>query len=175
MDRCVDPRNYSATDTLRDGTPITVRSIGTQDAKSVLEAFGKLDSDSVYKRFFTFKKTLSDSEVRQLTEVDPNRVAALVATQGSELIGGARYIIDAQRNSAELAFVTGADHCRLGIASMLLRHLIVLARRQRLEALEAEVLAENGAMLTVFRRSGLPMQTQIAGNTVHVTLKLAQA
>jgi hypothetical protein len=37
---------------------------------SILEAFGKLDTDSIYRRFFSPKRELSASELKQLTAVD---------------------------------------------------------------------------------------------------------
>jgi RimJ/RimL family protein N-acetyltransferase len=168
-----DVRNYSAVDVLRDGTPVTVRAIGKEDAKSILAAFEALDPESIYTRFFTFKKSLSDTEVRQLTEVDANRVAALVVTAGDRLIAGGRYVTDDRQKSAELAFLTGSAFRGRGLASLLLKHLIHIAREQRVELFEADVLAQNSAMLGVFRRCGLPMQTQTSGDVVHVKLSLS--
>jgi RimJ/RimL family protein N-acetyltransferase len=168
-----DVRNYSAVDVLRDGTPVTVRAIGKEDAKSVLTAFEELDPESIYTRFFTFKKSLSDTEVRQLTEVDANRVAALVVTAGGKLIAGGRYVTDDRKKSAELAFLTGSGFRGRGLASLLLKHLIHIAREQRVELFEADVLAQNSAMLGVFRRCGLSMQTKTAGDVVHVKLSLS--
>lgn len=165
----IDVRNYAAADALRDGTPVTVRA---EDGETVLSAFEKLDPESVYTRFFTYKKSLSDAEVRQLTEIDPNHVAALVVTDGGKLIGGGRYIADDQHKSAELAFLTGPDYRGRGLASLLLKHLQRIGREQGIEKFEAEVLTQNAAMLAVFRRSGLPMQTQIEGNVTHVKLSL---
>jgi RimJ/RimL family protein N-acetyltransferase len=165
--------NYSAVDVLKDGTPVTVRAIGKEDAESVIAAFEELDSESIYTRFFTFKKSLSDAEVRQITEVDTDRVAALVVTAGDTLIAGGRYVTDDRRKSAELAFLTGSAFRGRGLASLLLKHLIHIAREQRVELFEADVLTQNSAMLGVFRRCGLPMQTQTAGNVVHVKLSLS--
>jgi RimJ/RimL family protein N-acetyltransferase len=173
-----DPRNYLVRETLKDGTEVNVRAIRADDGPRILDAFNTLDRESIYRRFFSPKKGLSDAELTQLTEVDFSQVSALVVTtqcDGVEtLLGGGRYAAEAgdRPQSAELAFLTGGVYRGKGIASLLLRHLTLLARETGLSRFEADVLAENQSMLNVFRRSGLPMTQQREGNVVHVTLAL---
>jgi RimJ/RimL family protein N-acetyltransferase len=170
--------NYSALETLKDGTEVTVRAIRPEDGPAILEAFRALDAESIYRRFFSPKKELSDAELKQLTGVDFHSVMALVVTaleDGAEnLLGGGRLATAGgdQPQSAELAFLTAGAQRGRGIASLLLRHLTRLGREAGLSRLEAEVLAENQAMLNVFRRSGLPFAQRREGNVVHVTLAL---
>ena len=170
------PRSYEAADRLKDGTPVVVRAIHPEDAAGVLAAFKSLDPQSVYTRFFTFKKGLSDAELAQITDVDFDRVVALVVTTpiGDEekLIGGGRYFSDIASASAELAFMTADDFHGRGIASLILKHLIRIGREQGVQRFEADVLAQNHAMLAVFRRSGMPMKERPDGSVVHVTLSL---
>jgi len=172
----IDARNYIAADTLKDGTPLTIRAIGKDDRNGVLAAFKNLDRESVYTRFFTYKRGLTETELRQLTEVDPDRVVALVVTtpigDGEKLIGGGRYYSDVARQSAELAFLTDDAYHGRGIASLVLEHLAVIGRERGIILFEADVLAENRAMLAVFRRSGLPMKKRTEGNVIHVKLSL---
>jgi RimJ/RimL family protein N-acetyltransferase len=56
---------------------------------------------------------------------------------------------------------------------MLLKHLVLIARAQGLPRLEADVLAQNRAMLRVFERSGMPMELGRDSNVVHICLRLA--
>jgi RimJ/RimL family protein N-acetyltransferase len=173
----MDARSYSADDTLKDGTPVTVRAIRREDAGTILQAFRGLDRESVYRRFFSPKKDLSSAELVQLTDVDFNRVVALVVTKadqnGEVLIGGGRYAVeDPASRAAEIAFMTGAAHRGLGIASLILKHLVRIARDAGISRFDGEVLAENQPMLAVFRRSGLPMSMARDGSTLHVTLSL---
>jgi RimJ/RimL family protein N-acetyltransferase len=174
----VDFSNYLARETLKDGTEVTVRAIRPGDGPAILEAFRALDAESIYRRFFSPKKELSDAELKQLTDVDFQNVMALVVTaqkDGTEiLLGGGRLATEGgdEPQSAELAFLTAGAQRGRGIASLLLRHLTRLGREAGLSRLEAEVLAENQAMLNVFRRSGLPLAQRREGNVVHVTLAL---
>lgn len=116
-------------------------------------------------------------ELHDLTEVDPDRVVALVVTtrigDGETLIGGGRYYSDAAHQRAELAFMTADAHRGRGIAGLVLQHLIRIGRENGVLAFEADVLAQNQAMLAVFRRSGLPMEKRAEGNVIYVKLSLA--
>jgi RimJ/RimL family protein N-acetyltransferase len=172
------PRDYLAQETLSDGTKVTVRAIRPEDAPSLLDAFGKLDQEGIYRRFFSPKKELSATELKQLTRVDFSRVVALVATMEADaaetLMAGGRYAADTGNppQGAELAFLTAESYRGRGIAGLLLRHLALLAREAGLSRLEADVLAENQPMLNVFRRSGLQMAQRREGDVVHITLSL---
>ena len=77
----IDTRTYSAPDKLKDGTPVTVRAIRAGDRDAIAAAFAELDRDSVYTRFFSYKKQLTEAELRQLTEVDFEHVVALVVVE----------------------------------------------------------------------------------------------
>jgi RimJ/RimL family protein N-acetyltransferase len=173
----MDARDYRQSETLKDGTPVTVRSIRAEDGESVLDAFHGMDKESVYRRFFSPKKELSPKELEQLTDVDFNNVVALVLTktsaEGEILIGGGRYAMEGpDATEAEIAFMTNGNYRGLGIASLVLKHLVQIAREAGLMRFEAEVLAENQPMIAVFRRSGLPMRLKRDGGTFHVTLSL---
>ena len=159
----MDPRHYMASETLKDGTRVTIRAIRLDDADALLKAFNNLDRESVYRRFFSPKKELTDAELAQLTDVDFSRVVALLVTkqagEGEVLMGGGRYATDNPGSRrAEIAFMTEGNHRGLGIASHILRHLVRIAQDAGVAHFEADVLAENEPMLAVFRRSGLPMQ-----------------
>jgi RimJ/RimL family protein N-acetyltransferase len=91
------------------------------------------------------------------------------------IIGAGRYVaFDAPGNlrRAEVAFTVEEDYQGQGIASRLLRHLVRIARQKGVSQFEAEVLAENKAMLAVFERSGLPLRKKFEGGTMHITLSL---
>lgn len=176
----IDARNYTASETLRDGAPVTVRAIRRDDGSGILAAFDRLDRESVYTRFFTYKKELSDADLKGLTDVDFDHVVALVVTADAgdieTLIGGGRYCSEAPlrgAQSAELAFITANDYHGRGVSGLILKHLVLIGRAQGVLRFEADVLAQNQAMLAVFRHSGLALKQQREGNVVHVLLPLA--
>jgi GNAT superfamily N-acetyltransferase len=173
----MDRRRYAASETLKDGTAVIVRAIRRADASNVLKAFHHLDRESVYRRFFSPKKELTAADLEQITDVDFGRIVGLVVvketSEGEVLIGGGRYAVGNPSSfGAEIAFVTAGDYRGLGVASLILRHLVLIARDAGLSNFEADVLADNPSMLAVFRKSGLPMQLRRDGSVLHVTLSL---
>jgi RimJ/RimL family protein N-acetyltransferase len=181
MQDMIDPTNYKTLATLKNKTPALVRSIRPDDKDKIVEAFNKLDPESIYTRFFYHKKALTDEELKRITEVDFENVVALIMTIGEgeneTIIGAGRYVVideSASLRSAEVAFTVEEDYHRQGIARTLLRHLADIAREKGLSCLVAEVLPENKGMLTVFSRSGLLMKTQHEGDVVHVTMSLTE-
>lgn len=174
----VDHRHYRVGETLNDGTEVIIRAIRVSDGPAILAAFGQLDRESIYRRFFSPKKELSDAELRRLTDIDFPQVTALVVTTecaGSEaLVGGGRYAVEAgdDPKSAELAFLTSTNYRGRGVASLILRHLASLAKEAGISRFEADVLAENRSMLNVLQRCGSAMTQRHEGNVVHVTLEL---
>ena len=172
---------YHAEDRLRDGRCVWLRAMQPSDRDLLREGLHHLSAESAYRRFFSPKRELSDGELDYLTQIDFVNHVALVALvddgSGPLLVGTARYIVEhpeARPKSAEVAFVVGDAHQRLGIGAVLLRHLAAIARANGLRALHALVLAENRPMMSVFRNSGLPMMTTRAEPGVYeVSLKLA--
>jgi len=172
-------KNYRVTEQLRDQRLITARAIRPDDKGLLLEAFKEFDEESIYTRFFGPKKELTEKELAWATEVDFSRNVALVVCiqQGDRerIIGGGRYLGTAGSDlptSAEIAFMVEEDYHGLGIASIVLKHLVLIGRQQGVSCFEAEVLPQNKAMLKVFQRSGLPVTTVPSGDSVHVTMRV---
>jgi RimJ/RimL family protein N-acetyltransferase len=168
-------RDYSVSELLRDGRSIEIRALRPEDRAGLLDAVGRTSKESLYRRFFTFKRGFTDREIDFYIHVDFLNHVALVAVLEEDgrpvIVGGARYIV-AQPGQAEIAFVVDDLHQAQGIGAALMRHLASLARQAGLKELEAEVLPENMAMLKVFERSGLTAETRREQGIVHVVLQL---
>ena len=174
------PRDFSRRFVLRNGTPVLIRAIRPDDADRVRVAFHKLDAESVYTRFFSHKKELSTEELDRLGGADFVHAVVLVAAIGSgadeSLIGGGSYYVRDAADSApqaEIAFTVEEDYRGQGLSRQLLALMAEIARGQGIARFEAEVLAGNAAMLSVFQHSGLPMTTTHEDGVVHVVLDLA--
>jgi RimJ/RimL family protein N-acetyltransferase len=173
--------SFPLTERLRDGRSVTIRPLRADDRERIANAVRHLDRGSIYTRLFSYRTELTDTGLDRIMRVDPERDAMLVATTGSgtdeALIASGRFIgsDDSGARTAEIAFVVEEDYKGQGLAGRLLKYLAAIARDRGLQALTAEVLAENKAMLAVFAKSGLPMRTRREGGVVHVTLSLAGA
>ena len=51
----IDAHRYAVRETLRDGTPMTIRAARPDDRQLIARAFSGLDRESVYTRFFAYK------------------------------------------------------------------------------------------------------------------------
>lgn len=153
---------------------ITIRAVRPDDKERIVKAFRALDRRSVYLRFFSYRRDLSEQELRRVTECDGVREAVLVATVGGgdeeTIVGLGGYV--RSRAAADIAFAVEEDFQRRGVASRLLQQLADIARANGITRFEADVLTENTPMLAVFRRSGLPMRAGQAEGVVHATLSL---
>ncbi len=165
---------------LRDGTPVLIRAARADDRERLVAAFQGLDPQSIYTRYFSFKKELSEAELGRLGAADFERNVLLVVTLGSgadeTMIAGASYVVldpSAPTRTAELAFTVEEDYQRQGLASKLLATITDIARSRGIGRCVADVLAGNRGMLSVFQRSGLPMTTSRDGGVVHIALDLA--
>jgi RimJ/RimL family protein N-acetyltransferase len=179
-DDASDDHRFSQTSALRDGTPVTIRVMRPDDRERIVAAFAKLDSSTIYTRFFSFRKELPATALERIAAIDFVNLAGLVATIGSgeqeTVIGSATYVgVPAPdgAKAAEVAFTVEEDYQRQGLAGQLLAALTALARRHGIDRFEAEVLAGNAPMLAVFQRSGAPVRRRNEGGVVHVTLDLA--
>jgi GNAT superfamily N-acetyltransferase len=172
----LDLANYSAVEALKDGRTAEIRAFRERDRLELESAVGRASMQSLYRRFFTVKRSFSEKEREFFLKVDfANHVALMAwaadATQKQVLVGGGRYVV-VQPGQAEVAFMVLDQHQGQGVGSMLMRHLAIIARAAGLRELIADVLPENVSMLKVFKKSGLSMTTTRDRDVIRVTLSL---
>ena len=171
----LDARNYLASETLRNGLAIRIRALRPDDGERIVEAFNKLEPETIYTRFFRYKKDVSEADLKMIREMDFEHRVALVATlieNGREIVIASSSYSVYKDSTAELAFVVEEDYQGLGIARRLLRHLGIIAREQGITTFTAEVLFQNVAMLKVFKASGWPMTSTTEDGSVLISLAL---
>jgi len=162
---------------LRDGGSIHIRPIRPDDKAQLRDHFSRMSARSVYFRFFRAKKRLTDAELAEFTELDFRQRVGLVATQRQDgvetFIGVGRYAMlpgaPGEPRRAEVAFAVADAHQRRGVASILLEQLAELARSDGVEELEADVLGENNAMLSLFRASGYHVTRALQDGVFHLS------
>lgn len=173
----MDPRNYAVDETLRDGDRLRIRAIRPDDKQHLVDLFRRLSQRSVRFRFLGSKKRISDWELRSFTEIDFVCHVALVVTQclqgQGQFLGVGRYILSEPAGpapTAEVAFAVADEHQGRGIGSILLRHLVVIARARGVSEFEALVHPENRQMLRVFAHSGLPVRRSMEPGVLRVSI-----
>jgi acyl-CoA synthetase (NDP forming)/GNAT superfamily N-acetyltransferase len=131
-----------------------------------------MSPDNIYLRFFSMSPAAAELESKRVTREPGPDHEALLAWLGSRLVGIASYEATGKPGIAEIAFAVPDDMHQRGIATLLLEHLVSLARQRGLRAFTAETLADNEAMLRVFAAAGLPAQRSRSGGVIELTFPL---
>jgi len=166
----------SVVERLRDGSGIEFFFNRYADHQEILEAIGRTSVESLQRRFFVPKLHFSDKELDFFINVDFKDHVALVAELDENgrrvIVGGGRYIM-VQPAQAEMAFTVIDAYQGKGIGSVLMGHLIAIARDGGLKELIAEVLPENAPMLKLFSRFGFRTVASEDLQVKHLALQLA--
>jgi GNAT superfamily N-acetyltransferase len=163
---------------LRDGREVTVRAVVEADAPEIVQAFARLSDDSRYLRFMQHTNQLADALVQRGVHPVPGLDAVFVATipaaDGIDIVGAAQYVRARGPDSATCEFaVTVADDWRgCGLASTLLRRLILRARRDGYATMEGWVVAGNAPMLELARKLRFTTE-RIPGDATTVRIQRA--
>ena len=175
---------------LSDGRTAHLRAIRSDDGPA-LRSFGeKLSRQTVYFRFFSPRRRISDTEITHFVTVDYQDRLALVATIEEELVAVARYDVSVQPaggavpeaggtepvhevKEAEVAFVVRDDHQGRGLGTVMLEHLASAAVARGIGRFVADTLPENYRMIGVFRAAGFEEHARLDSGVVRVTMELA--
>jgi acyl-CoA synthetase (NDP forming)/RimJ/RimL family protein N-acetyltransferase len=158
---------------LTDGGTVEIRHARPQDARAVQAMHAAMSADNFYLRFFSLSPRSAETEARRVCREPGPDHAALLAWLGSRLAGVASYELAGQ-DTAEVAFAVPDDLHGKGIATLLLEHLVSIARERGLHAFTAETLADNTAMLAVFSGAGLPVRRRSSDGIVELTFPLPE-
>ena len=141
-----------------NGTAVRVRPMRRDDAALEAGFVRRLSEESRYERFMAVVRELSPAKLDYLTDVDQSRHVALVATverdDATAIVGVVRYIVDAAGTGCEFAATVDDAWHGTGLAAILMRALIAVARARGLSTMEGVVLSTNRRMLAFARQLG---------------------
>ena len=158
---------------LADGRTVEIRPSVAADFDDVKTMHEAMSPDNAYLRFFSISRMAAEQEARRVTRAPGPDHAALLALYDGQVVGVASYEVDRRDGkTAEVAFAVSDTMHHRGIATLLLEHLVSLARARQLEALTAETLQENTGMLRVFSDAGLPVVSKREEGVVSITIPL---
>jgi acetyltransferase len=162
--------------TLAEGTMLTLRPIGPEDAEMEQAFVRGLSSESKYFRFMAELRELSPEMLEHFTNPDPTREAALIVTVpadgGEEEIAVGRYAVNPDSESCEFAIVVADAWQAHGIATHLMRALMKHAAGRGLKRMEGFVLASNSKMLEFVRFLGFDARSSAKGPQIKIVSRL---
>ena len=159
---------------LADGRTVEIRPAAPADYAAVKAMHEAMSPNNAYLRFFSLSRLAAEQEARRVTREPGPHHAALLAVFDGQVAGVASFEkARTDGRTAEVAFAVADTMHHRGIATLLLEHLVSLARARQLEALTAETLQENTGMLRVFSDAGLPVVSKREGGVVDITIPLS--
>ena len=162
--------SYEETVQLSDGQRILLRPVRPADKQMLLDGFEHLSPESRYARFMAPKSTLTERELRYLTEVDGIDHFAIGAIRKHlvskpEGVGSARFVrLSDQPDTAEPAVTVLDDFHGKGLGAILLQRLIEAAWERDVRWFCTELLADNTASRRMIESLSPDVQFRHAGD-----------
>jgi len=142
----------------QEGLRLFVRPVRPEDAPIFQLFFKVLSPTTIYYRFFSPIKELSQEMLARFTQIDYDREIALVAlddaSEAERMLGVARIIGDPDGKEGEFAVVVGDSWHGKGVGSTLLQHCLSIAERRGFRRVRGIVLPENQSMLALGKKLG---------------------
>ena len=148
------PKAWEIDAVLADGGAVSIRPIRPSDAAAHRRFIEGLSAETMYSRFFSHRRELSDAETERFVTVDFSDRMAFVAQLRDDIVAVGRYDRMATTDQAEVAFLVADAQQGRGLGTILLEYLAAYARDHGITRFVADTLAGNARMLDVFRNAG---------------------
>ncbi len=168
------PIQYIREAQLKDGTAVTIRPISPEDEPAMVSFHEGLSERSVYFRYFhmlNLAQRVAHERLTRICFIDYDREIALVAERKDPTTGEGRIIavgrvtrIHATRD-AEFAVLVTDDFQGRGLGTMLIGHLLEIAKAEGVATVVGDMLSENREMQRICEHYGFKVtyddQTQM--------------
>ncbi|MBS9376446.1 GNAT family N-acetyltransferase [Rhodococcus sp. B50] len=159
---------------LRDGRSVLVRRLTPGDLELVVDFSHRLSRRTISMRMLGPVVQLNRAGLARFMNFDPATQLALVAVHEDRAVGVADFArVDGHPERAEVTFTIADEYQSLGLGGLLLEHIAVAARDYGIEVLEADVLAENLAMVRTLENSGYAVEFGPPGSVLHADIAIA--
>jgi len=167
---CPYPNHLEEIISTKGVSKIFIRPIKPEDAPLMVDLFSILTEQTIYYRFLSPIKHLSQKMLTLFTQIDYDRDMALVALDQTcpddKMLGVARLVSDPAGKEAEFAVLIGDAWQGKGIGGALMQRIIDIARDRSIHGLWGIVLAENTTMLKLARKMGF-LISKVAGESYY--------
>jgi acyl-CoA hydrolase/RimJ/RimL family protein N-acetyltransferase len=158
----------------KGGQEIRFRPIRPSDEEEMRRLFYRFSDEAVYYRYFSSLKAMPHARMQTYVNVDWSNVMSIVGVVGKPgegaIVAEARYLLDADGQWAEIAFIVDASYQNIGISTYVFNLLVKMAKERGLKGFWADVLLSNIAMMKVFYKSGLSILKHMESGVYHVTI-----
>ena len=175
------PLQFLWQEQIKDGSTVNIRPIRPEDEPLVVEFHKHLSEQSVYFRYFRvmdYRQRVAHERLTRICFIDYDREIALVAErkrpdgEGSEILGIGRLVKSFGDREGEFAVLI-ADHAqRMGLGTLLLKHIVDLGRAEKLNRVVGSILTENLGMLKVSERLGFKISSHLGDDTATAVFEI---
>jgi GNAT superfamily N-acetyltransferase len=146
------------TETLQDGSRVIIRVLHKEDAALERDFIGRLSPESRRMRFLGGVSESNDVMIHELTDLDYGHEMAFVAlvreAGKTREIGVSRYNLAPDGKSCECAVTVSDEWQGKGLGTLLMRHLIEIARQRGIRSMFSIDSANNSRMRELARDLG---------------------
>lgn len=173
------PANYILSMVLKNGVPAILRPIRPEDEPMTVAFHKELSENSVRQRYFEFislSERVAHERLLRICFNDYDREFGIIAevtdpeTLEKKIIGIARLVRFPGTQSAHFTVNIIDAYHKLGLGTKLLEHLIMIARKEKIQKIYAHILSENENMLKICKRQGFSITPTEDPNILEATL-----
>lgn len=163
---------------LKNGSTALLRTASEEDLTKVVELLQSVSDETRYRRFFSGIGAGEKLARRLLYVGDASDRLTLLVLQGElddlEIMGMGSYVtLEDNSRTAEPAFLVHDDYQGLGIGTLLLERLALMAVKNGITQFEAHTLPDNQQMKEVFEQSGFEVETAIDHGTFTISFPIS--
>ncbi len=159
---------------VKAGMQIRVRPVLVSDEDALQDLLYGLSDESTFWRFFGHKRSHPHQEVLRMVELDGARSQAFAAcsAETETLLGIARWDLEPQTTTAELAVTVAQPWQGQGVGTKLLARLVEAAASAGIATLNAYVLPSNTSMQRLLKSAGFRCDGEVSNNPLSFRLDL---
>ncbi|QTA91265.1 GNAT family N-acetyltransferase [Desulfonema magnum] len=152
------PSQYESHIKLNNGEDVFLRPIAKSDRYLIVDLFNKMSPQSVYLRFLHRFKTLPESMINRLIDINYHTNFALAATvreNGKDaIIAVGRYGYDHDEGIIDLAIAVRDDWQQIGLGETMLIKVINIAKDHGISHFTSMIAPENNVIKKLLRKLG---------------------
>ena len=153
----VYPYRYESKVQLKNGKTLIIRPVKPSDERMIQELYYSLDKDELYYRFFSSVKDFRHTKILPMVNIDysTNMILVVINAEGEkkDVIASGGFFKTEDPSQVEMAWVTNKDWRGQGIARILLKNLVKIARELKYRSIKAQVIYDNAPMMHILNTS----------------------
>lgn len=171
------PAAYVCSLKLKNGTPITLRPIRSEDEALLVQFHRELSEHSVRQRYFEFlslDERVAHERLLRICFTDYDREWAIVAEVSQphkHIIGIGRLTRIPDTSIAQLKLTIIDAYHGLGLGTQLMQQMLHIAEQEKIEIVDAYILVENAGMLKICQHMGFKFSQDKDPLIVHAQWK----